>query len=110
MANHKRPTHLKLFFTRSVRVQKAHIAGATAPEGTHDLMAIVEKGSELTITFPEACDLVLAESAIEIKASNADVLAEAKRLIASQQRQTSEAVDKPAVKGKAGKLVKTYED
>jgi hypothetical protein len=95
MAN-KRPTHLKLLFTRTVRVQKAHIAGSKAPEGQHDLMAIMERGMEANITFPEACDLVLADSALEIKASNADAIADAKASIAAQHRQTTAAVGRPA--------------
>jgi len=109
MASHKQPTHLKLFFIRSVRVQKAHIAGSKAPEGNHDLMAIVERGTEHNIVFAHACDLVLADSAIEIKPSNAEAIADAKALIASQQRQTSEAVGKTSAK--AGKqLAKHYTD
>ncbi len=108
MANNKRPTHLKLFITRTVRVQKAHIAGSKAPEGAHDLMTIIERGTEATITFPEACDLVLAESAIEIKASNGEVLAEAKATIAAEQRQTAAAVGKSPVV-KAGRQ-KVYSD
>lgn len=101
MVNHKQPTHLRLFFTRSVRVQKAHIAGSKAPEGNHDLMAIVERGTEHNIVFAHACDLILADSAIEIKPSNAEAVAEAKALIAVQQRQTVAAVGKSPVK--AGK-------
>lgn len=90
----KQPTHLKLFFTRTVRVQKAHIAGSKAPEGQHDLMAIVERGTEHNIVFAHACDLVLADSAIEIKPTNAEAIASAKEDIA--ERYHNSPKDRPA--------------
>jgi hypothetical protein len=87
----KQPTHLKLLFTRAIRVQKAHIAGSKAPEGNHDLMQIVKPGEEHNVVFAHACDLVLAESAIEIKPSNAEAIASAKEAIKERERQQNPA-------------------
>lgn len=76
----KTPTHLELFFARTVRVRKEHIAGATMDE-TGELMEIIKAGSIKKISFGPASDMIIADTAIENKSSNKEEIDRAKERI-----------------------------
>lgn len=77
----KPPTHIQLYFARTVRVQKAHIAGEKAPEGVHDMMRIVSKGETVSVSYIAAMDLVVAGSAVNLREISAADLADVKEKV-----------------------------
>lgn len=66
MAN---PTHLSIFFTRTIRVRREHILGEQTGEDGN-LMLVVRHGETRKIQWGVAKDLIVAESALEDKGSN----------------------------------------
>jgi hypothetical protein len=97
MAN---PTHLEVYFARTVRVRKEHIAGSPAPEGPGDLMTIVQRGDTKKIQWTAAQDLLLAETAIENKSINRDRIetdkAEVRQLAETEREQAKTQNQKKA--------------
>lgn len=71
MAN---PTHLKIYFKRTVRVRREHIQG-DADDGNNGLMRVVNRGDELKIIAPQARFLIVDETGLEVKTINADAIA-----------------------------------
>jgi hypothetical protein len=98
MAN--QPTHLEVYFARTVRVRKEHIAGSPAPEGPADLMTIVQRGDTKRIQFNAAQDLLLSETAIENKIVNRDRIeadkAEVRQITESEREAQSKTQNKKA--------------
>lgn len=81
ITNRKPPTHLKVFFTRAVRMQYKHIAGAQAPAEGQGQVIIVQAGDEKSVEREAAIDLIISEAAIEVKPENAAAITAAKSLI-----------------------------
>jgi len=72
VASHRPPSHLPLVFTRRTWMRREHIAGAPpAGEGESELMMLVEKGEDKSVSYGVATDLIIAETAVQAnKADN----------------------------------------
>lgn len=72
MAN---PTHSKIVIARDIWIRRTDVSGGAQNEGESP-MRIARRGESLNVVFGVARDLVIAESAIEDKAINAERIAE----------------------------------
>lgn len=90
MAN---PTHLEVFFARTVRVRREHIAGDTVGEDGN-LMRIVQKGESKRIQFSIAQELIIAESAFPNTKVNAEKIEAVKTEIAAEKEAEQKAKSK----------------
>lgn len=94
MANES--SHLTVFFARSLRVRKEHIAGQQAAEGKTDLMEIISAGTSKRIRRDVAMDLMTAESVIHETSINADRIKIERQRIAEEAKQDEPKLKKAA--------------
>lgn len=92
MAN-QAPTHLKVYFKRTVRIRREHIQG-DADDGNNGLMRIVFRGEELKIIAPQARFLIVDETALEVKILNSDAIAADRAELAALEKSEKESASK----------------
>jgi len=89
-----KPTHLPVFFVRSVRVRREHIAGETVPEGRENLMKIINRGESLRVKYEYASDMIVAGTCIEENGvENKKKIEDEKRLIHQEQEDLRNRAD-----------------
>lgn len=80
-----KPSHLSVFFLRSIRVRREHIAGLPSAKEGESLVKVMERGETAKLVYDVAIDLVVAGSVLADTPENRYRIDEERKLIADER-------------------------